>query len=307
VIPAGTVTGEGAPGGSISGTAENVGMDINLDDWAEKNIKPALDDASENISAFAEKWGLDAFMQDYATFVADTLFQPLSDIETFIKDPSWDTLEDIVKNQFDEDRIMSAATGWTSNIMEWTVDSLFGKGTADDLIDKITDGVKNLSWDDEVSQAVLWQWHVTEKIWENVKDGLTDIWEGIENGGEILFDFHRDAIDLIGDICENIWEQVTKSFENIGKGDFNGDGDSDWSDILDPIPNPGGIIGGDVGEAIDKINDVLNPTKWFRGRATGDEGGLTINVPVMIDNTAMASDLRTEIEKTVIEVLRRYA
>ena len=43
MIPGGPVTGEGAPGGSISGTAEGAGViDIDLHDWADENIKPAL-------------------------------------------------------------------------------------------------------------------------------------------------------------------------------------------------------------------------------------------------------------------------
>jgi len=78
--------------------------------------------------------------------------------------------------------------------------------------------------------------------------------------------------------------------------------------LLNPASVVGDIVGGDAGEVIEKI---LDPTSWFRKRGTSDTagGGITINVPVTIESgdSLLASELRVEIEKTVIEVMRKYA
>jgi hypothetical protein len=59
-----------------------------------------------------------------------------------------------------------------------------------------------------------------------------------------------------------------------------------------------------------QTKNIFNPSKWsFRGVGGASGGNTIINVPVSIEggNSAMASEMRTEIEKTVIEVMRRYA
>lgn len=75
----------------------------------------------------------------------------------------------------------------------------------------------------------------------------------------------------------------------------------------------GGLPGGLLGSYATGTNYVpeTGPYLLHKGEAvvpSGQNGGLTINVPVSVSgNNALASDLRNEIERTVIDVVRRHS
>jgi hypothetical protein len=129
---------------------------------------------------------------------------------------------------------------------------------------------------------------LTEKLLGDTYEKVNDFLNDIKIGNPL-----KDAVKLANDMFLG---PIHEFIEDPTLGNF---GDMVVAPVVAPIQKAGDII-----------EDVWKSV--FGRRRGGDSGGggnTIINVPVSIEggNSAMASEMRAEIEKTVIEVMRRYA
>lgn len=253
-----------------------------------------------------------------------------------IKDPTGTNIAEAIK----ETNIIKIASEFAADAMEHIFDGAFGEGASDDLIDKLSAGVKNLSWDDAnvVKLGVEWGADIGESILDSLfgEDTTDNLIDDITNGiKDISWENTHivsattgligGVVDGIVDVIEDIGKSITDIFGSVTAHS------NPWKDMVvdaqsaahegADLPEPGSMAdflwnvpSGYSGQTAYDKWDIANPEgaeHIRRGRGTGEDGGgdTIINVPITIegDNALLASELRTEIEKTVIEVLRRYA
>lgn len=153
-------------------------------------------------------------------------------------------------------------------------------------------------------------------MFESARDGVKNAFEGMEDAlvdfvmtGK--FQFSDLANSILADIARiTIRQNITGPLASmLGSGIGSLFGASSVN-----IDTWGGLPGGLLGGYATGTNYVpeTGPYLLHKGEAVipadKNSGGLTINVPVSVaGNNALASDLRNEIERTVIDVVRRHS